>query len=126
LHITNVVGLWTYFDAMVNRWNSFDQGFWIPTAIYAQPSFDSGYKYVSQAQQSFTMISALQNVENINFVSISFADSPSPTAFHPLTVRYHNDYNPNPVSMGFDTNGVYTSFSLQMLNKPVFGKWDVI
>ncbi len=106
MYLTSYYGLWTYFDAMVNRWNTFDQGFWVPTAIYAQPSFDSGYVYVSQAQQTIYLnpILGVQYVENIKFVSISFADSPSPTEFYPLTLRHSPNYNVNPISMGFDTN----------------------
>ncbi len=63
-------------------------------------------------------------IEKINFISISFADSPDPTEFHPLTIRYARNQNLNPVSMHFITIGNDIGFYLPMEDKPVFSKRD--
>lgn len=117
-------GLWSFFDASISRWTTMDKGFWIPSVIYAKPTLDSGYKYVARNHQTLTMLTKIQDIEKINFVSISFADSPAPTEFYPLTSRYCSNYNLNPVSMHFDTINTDTGFYIQMQNQPVFTKWD--
>lgn len=124
MHLTSNVGLWTYFDAMVSRMNSLDQGFWVPAVVYAKPAIDSGYKYVTQLRQMIKMIDNMQNVEKISFISISFADSTAPTEFYPLTLRHHPGYNLNPISMGFTVTAGAISFNLHMQDRAIFSKWD--
>jgi hypothetical protein len=69
-------------------------------------------------------IISIANVEDINFISVSFADSPDPTEFYPLTLRYAPNQNWNPVSMHFDHILIKPQFYLQMQDRPVFSKWD--
>jgi len=109
---------------MVSKWNSIDQGFWVPAVIYAKPAYDSGYVFVSGTRNMFQLGGIYGNVEDINFVSISFADSPDPIEFYPLTVRYANHINLNPVSMHFDFLLIRPQFYLEIQDSPVFSAWD--
>ncbi len=71
------------------------------------------------------MIENIQDVvDKINFISVSFADSQTPTEFYPLTIRYSPNKNYNPVSMHFDSIGSNTRFVLEMQDNSVFSKWD--